>query len=190
MNATNIITGGCYCGEIRYQCVETQAFRGLCYCRTCQTISGGAGNLFMAVDAQTFQFTKGTPRAFSKRITHGLQRGTFARFAEFILLHAQNAHQARSSSRLARWTTPVCSKALNSLLGLRKCRSFICCRPACRPIRRFHGLHHQKMPPEKQGSQVVGLQNSVGLSSLASLLRRRDRWWAIRAVPRPRGVAP
>jgi hypothetical protein len=30
-------------------------------------ISGGAGNLFMAVEAATFQFTKGTPRAFNKQ---------------------------------------------------------------------------------------------------------------------------
>jgi len=30
-------------------------------------ISGGAGNLFMAVDAQGFQFTKGTPSAFNKQ---------------------------------------------------------------------------------------------------------------------------
>jgi hypothetical protein len=41
--------------------------RGQCYCLTCQMISGGAGNLFMAVDAQGFQFTKGTPRAFNKK---------------------------------------------------------------------------------------------------------------------------
>jgi hypothetical protein len=29
-------------------------------------ISGGAGNLFMAVNAQTMEFTKGTPRSFNK----------------------------------------------------------------------------------------------------------------------------
>jgi len=29
-------------------------------------ISGGAGNLFIAVDAQGFEFTKGAPRAFNK----------------------------------------------------------------------------------------------------------------------------
>ena len=40
--------------------------RGLCYCRTCQTISGGAGNLWMAVDTQTFQFTRGNPKSFRK----------------------------------------------------------------------------------------------------------------------------
>jgi hypothetical protein len=28
-------------------------------------ISGGAGNLFTAVDAQTFQFTSGSPRSFT-----------------------------------------------------------------------------------------------------------------------------
>ena len=68
MSATDVIfTGGCYCGEVRYQCVGPQRFKGLCYCRTCQMISGGAGNLFMAVDAQTFQFTKGNPRFFNKK---------------------------------------------------------------------------------------------------------------------------
>ena len=30
-------------------------------------ISGGAGNLFMAVDAETFQFKKGAPQAFNKK---------------------------------------------------------------------------------------------------------------------------
>ena len=41
--------------------------RGQCYCLTCQMISGGAGNFFMAVDAQGFQFTKGNPGAFNKK---------------------------------------------------------------------------------------------------------------------------
>ena len=66
MNAKPTLTGGCYCGEIRYQCEDPPLMRGLCYCRTCQAISGGAGNLFMAVDAKGFQFTKGTPRSFNK----------------------------------------------------------------------------------------------------------------------------
>ena len=40
---------------------------GQCMCLTCQMISGGAGNLFMAVNAGGFQFTKGSPRAFNKK---------------------------------------------------------------------------------------------------------------------------
>ena len=64
-------TGGCYCGEVRYQCQGPALMRGQCLCLTCQKISGGAGNLFMAVDAQGFQFTKGTPMSFNKKDRHG-----------------------------------------------------------------------------------------------------------------------
>ena len=66
MNAKLTITGGCYCGDVRYQGEGPPLLRGLCYCRTCQTISGGAGNLFMAVDATSFEFTRGSPRSFNK----------------------------------------------------------------------------------------------------------------------------
>ena len=62
-----IFTGGCYCGDVRYQCEGPPLMRGQCLCLTCQMISGGAGNLFMAVDAQGFQFTRGTPGAFNKK---------------------------------------------------------------------------------------------------------------------------
>ena len=66
MNTNLTFTGGCYCGGVRYQCEGPPLMRGLCYCRTCQAISGGSGNLFMAIDAKSFQFTKGAPRSFNK----------------------------------------------------------------------------------------------------------------------------
>jgi hypothetical protein len=66
MSATPpVFTGGCYCGAVRYECAGPARYRGLCYCRTCQKISGGAGNLFMAVDSDGFRFTSGTPRVFT-----------------------------------------------------------------------------------------------------------------------------
>jgi hypothetical protein len=70
MNTTTtnpIYTGGCYCGEVRYRCLGPQLYKGLCVCRTCQTISGGAGNFFMVVSAETMEFTKGAPRSFNKK---------------------------------------------------------------------------------------------------------------------------
>jgi hypothetical protein len=67
MNTVITFTGGCYCGDVRYQCESPALMKGLCYCRTCQAISGGGGNYFMAVNAQGFQFTKGTPRSFNKQ---------------------------------------------------------------------------------------------------------------------------
>jgi hypothetical protein len=61
----NTFVGGCFCGEIRYEGRGPLLLKGLCFCRTCQKISGGAGNFFMAVEAQGFRFTKGTPQAFT-----------------------------------------------------------------------------------------------------------------------------
>lgn len=58
----DLITGGCYCKAVRYECHGPLRFRGLCLCHTCQMISGGAGNLFAAVDADRFQFISGSPR--------------------------------------------------------------------------------------------------------------------------------
>ena len=60
------LTGGCYCGAVRYAAEAPVRFRGQCLCRTCQKISGGAGNLFIVVDAQAFRFTRGRAKEFSR----------------------------------------------------------------------------------------------------------------------------
>src|SRR5260370_42063631 len=60
-------TGGCYCGDVRYQCEGPPLMKGQCYCLTCQMISGGAGNLFMAVAAHRFEVFHGHPTTFNKR---------------------------------------------------------------------------------------------------------------------------
>jgi hypothetical protein len=61
-----ISTGGCHCGAVRYQFEGGSLMSGLCLCSTCQKISGGGGNFFMAVDAAGFQFTAGNPKSFNK----------------------------------------------------------------------------------------------------------------------------
>jgi hypothetical protein len=40
--------------------------RALCLCRTCQKISGGAGNLFIGIEASTFHYTRGEPHRFTR----------------------------------------------------------------------------------------------------------------------------
>lgn len=61
------LTGGCFCGDVRYRGRGPTLMSGLCLCRTCQKHSGGAGNLFMVVDAKHFEFTRGSPRIYSSR---------------------------------------------------------------------------------------------------------------------------
>jgi len=60
------ITGGCYCGALRFEIFGELPMRGLCLCRTCQRISGGAGNLFLGIEAGAFRYTQGEPRRFKR----------------------------------------------------------------------------------------------------------------------------
>lgn len=59
-------TGGCYCGALRYEITGEIPWRALCLCTTCQKISGGAGNLFIGIEAKQFRYTRGEPRSFRR----------------------------------------------------------------------------------------------------------------------------
>lgn len=61
------LTGGCYCGEVRYETEGQPHMRGQCHCRECQYISGGAENLFMIMPADGFRYTQGEPKRFSRK---------------------------------------------------------------------------------------------------------------------------
>ncbi len=60
------LTGGCYCGALRFEIEGPLRMRALCLCRTCQKISGGAGNLFIGLEADAFRYTRGEPRRYSR----------------------------------------------------------------------------------------------------------------------------
>ncbi len=60
------VEGGCYCGAVRYKLDGDALFKGECYCRECQYISGGAPNVVMGVPEAVFTYTKGSPQGFSR----------------------------------------------------------------------------------------------------------------------------
>jgi hypothetical protein len=59
-------TGGCYCGEIRYEIDGEPQAALQCHCRECQYITGGHANLIMVFPADGFRFTRGTPKEFTR----------------------------------------------------------------------------------------------------------------------------
>jgi hypothetical protein len=61
------VEGGCYCHEVRYAAEGEPMMKAQCHCRECQYITGGAPNMFMAMPADGFKYTKGTPTQFTRK---------------------------------------------------------------------------------------------------------------------------
>jgi hypothetical protein len=60
------MTGGCYCGKIRYELEGEPLMRGLCHCRECQYYSGGAANVALAVPASGLRYIAGEPKTYQR----------------------------------------------------------------------------------------------------------------------------
>jgi hypothetical protein len=58
--------GGCYCGQVRYEAEGKPQLKAQCHCRACQTMSGGAPNLFMLMPPEGFRYLKGAPKTYAR----------------------------------------------------------------------------------------------------------------------------
>ncbi len=63
-------TGGCLCGEIRYECEGDPASVGLCECTRCQTNSGSIGLIGVVWPKEKVKIT-GDLKTFEAYITEG-----------------------------------------------------------------------------------------------------------------------
>ncbi|MGO9934921.1 MAG: GFA family protein [Steroidobacteraceae bacterium] len=60
----NPITGGCLCGEVRYQCTAPPDHSTFCHCATCRRASGSHVLGWVTFAKSSFQFTSNPPAEF------------------------------------------------------------------------------------------------------------------------------
>ena len=61
------ISGGCYCGSLRYEANGDVEASIQCHCRECQYITGGNPNVIMIMPLNGFEFVKGIPKTFKRK---------------------------------------------------------------------------------------------------------------------------
>ena len=59
------ITGGCLCGEIRYECQGEPVSGLICHCTDCQQFSGSVFAAALIFRKEFFRLLSGTPRKFA-----------------------------------------------------------------------------------------------------------------------------
>ena len=62
---TEKMTGGCQCGDIRYEVAGTPDQLVVCHCMDCQRQSGSAFGMTLVVDEGDFQLTHGEIKTFT-----------------------------------------------------------------------------------------------------------------------------
>jgi hypothetical protein len=60
------ISGGCYCGEIKYEADGEPRAKIQCHCRECQYFSGGHPNVVLGMSNSDFKYSKGAPKTYTR----------------------------------------------------------------------------------------------------------------------------
>ena len=68
------ITGGCHCGNIKYEAEVEPANAMICHCTDCQVHSGSAFRTLILTDEDAFNFTSGKPKTYLKIADSGNKR--------------------------------------------------------------------------------------------------------------------
>jgi hypothetical protein len=63
-STSTVRTGGCHCGEVRYELVGAVANATLCHCSLCRATTGAPAVAWCSVEANNFRFTRGLPRSY------------------------------------------------------------------------------------------------------------------------------
>lgn len=61
-----MLSGGCYCGDIRYEITADPVMSAQCHCRPCQHFSGGGPNYYMLIPPDGFTVAQGSTKAYRR----------------------------------------------------------------------------------------------------------------------------
>ncbi len=61
------ITGGCHCGDVRYEIAGEPVYHAVCHCDACRASSGAPLVAWFAVKEEQFMLLAGEPRSFEGR---------------------------------------------------------------------------------------------------------------------------
>jgi hypothetical protein len=82
---TEMLTGGCACGAVRYELREVPYDTGWCHCRLCQRSSGAPAIVFTTVGIASFAVLAGAPATW--RSSSFGERGFCARCGSLLTIH-------------------------------------------------------------------------------------------------------
>ena len=60
------VTGGCYCGGLRYVAKGEPLAKAMCFCRECRHLAGGGANVILSMPLDGFSYTQGEPSQFAR----------------------------------------------------------------------------------------------------------------------------
>jgi len=60
----SVVTGGCLCGEIRYEATGEELGSGYCHCRMCQRSTGSPATVGTGFRKDSFRVTQGDPKTY------------------------------------------------------------------------------------------------------------------------------
>ncbi len=91
-------TGGCQCGEVRYEVVGLPRRLVVCHCTDCQRQSGSAFGMTLVVNEADFRLTQGEPKTFASKSAAGrAKRGAFCPQCGTRIYHKSEARPGRVS---------------------------------------------------------------------------------------------
>lgn len=65
MISAHMLTGGCHCGAVRYECAAPVSKPAICHCTSCRRTTGAQSVAWMSVKRADFKLLSGTPREYT-----------------------------------------------------------------------------------------------------------------------------